>query len=116
MLDVLPKISPSFHCIFMGYGALVPKVRQLAATSPNVHLLPAVHPQDVLSFTVGADVGVILVQKVSLSYYYSLGNKFFEYLMAGLPVIASDFPEMSKQSNPGIAGSFVNRQEKGLTS
>ena len=96
MLDVLPKISPSFHCIFMGYGALVPKVRQLAATSPNVHLLPAVHPQDVLSFTVGADVGVILVQKVSLSYYYSLGNKFFEYLMAGLPVIASDFPEMSK--------------------
>ena len=69
-------------------GNLLPRRR--------MHHLPAVHPQDVLSFTVGADVGVILVQNVSLSYYYSLANKFFEYLMAGLPVIASDFPEMSK--------------------
>jgi glycosyltransferase involved in cell wall biosynthesis len=31
-----------------------------------------------------------------LSDYYSLPNKLFEYAFAGLPILASDFPEIRK--------------------
>jgi len=31
-----------------------------------------------------------------LNHKYSLPNKFFEYAMAGLPILVSDLPEMRK--------------------
>lgn len=40
------------------------------------------------------DVGLSLIQNFCLSYHYSLPNKLFEYLHAGLPVLVSDFPDM----------------------
>jgi glycosyltransferase involved in cell wall biosynthesis len=50
--------------------------------------------EDVVRWAAGADVGLALIQNVSLSYFLSLPNKLFEYVAAGLPVVASDFPEL----------------------
>ena len=57
-------------------------------------LAPAVPTDDVVRWAAGADVGLALIQNVSLSYFLSLPNKLFEYVAAGLPVVASDFPEL----------------------
>jgi glycosyltransferase involved in cell wall biosynthesis len=39
---------------------------------------------------------VIPFRKVGLNNYYATPNKLFEYSNAGVPVVASDFPEMAK--------------------
>ncbi len=41
-----------------------------------------------------ASIGIVLMKKTNLNNYYALPNKFFEYLLNGLPVICSNFPEM----------------------
>jgi glycosyltransferase involved in cell wall biosynthesis len=56
----------------------------------------AVSYKDLLDFTTSADLGISLIQKVSLSDYYSLPNKLFEYMQAELPIICSNFPDMHK--------------------
>jgi glycosyltransferase involved in cell wall biosynthesis len=54
-------------------------------------------PSDrVIHFAAGADLGVAAIANACLSYYYCSPNKLFEYMNAGLPVIASDFPELRK--------------------
>ena len=35
----------------------------------------------------------MLLENTGLSYYYSLANKFFDYVHAGIPQVLIDFPE-----------------------
>jgi glycosyltransferase involved in cell wall biosynthesis len=95
-LEVFSKCDSGRHIVFMGYGPLVEEIQQYEARFANIHYLPAVPPEKVLQYTVGADVGVCGMGTGSLSYRLSLPNKFFEYLFAGLPVIIGDRPEQLK--------------------
>jgi glycosyltransferase involved in cell wall biosynthesis len=51
---------------------------------------------EVVRFAAGADVGIVPYRNTCLNNYLSLPNKLFEYLAAGLPVVASDFPELRR--------------------
>ncbi len=51
---------------------------------------------ELINYTSGADIGLALIENISISYYYALPNKLFEYIVAGLPVIASNLPQMKK--------------------
>ncbi|MCH8556518.1 MAG: glycosyltransferase [Balneolia bacterium] len=46
-----------------------------------------------------ADAGYCIIEPISQSYFYSLPNKLTEYIQAGLPVLASDLPEISRIVN-----------------
>lgn len=43
-----------------------------------------------------ADFGFCLIENVSLSDYYCLPNKLFEYAFSDIRIIASNFPEISR--------------------
>jgi glycosyltransferase involved in cell wall biosynthesis len=82
--------------VFMGYGPLEDKIKQAAQSSESVYYHPAVSPDVVLQYTSSADIGIFLMSSDCLSYYYCLPNKLFEYIMADLPVLISNVPEMSR--------------------
>jgi len=82
------------HLIFVGYGKLHDEIRAIAAKHKNIHLHDPVPHEEVVSFVSHADVGLCLIENNSLSDYYCLPNKLFEYCFAGLPVLASRFPDI----------------------
>lgn len=88
--------SPQVDLVCMGSGPLRPLVEQAAAAHGNIRLLPPVLPSEVLQHSRAADVGVCLTDDSCLSHYYSLPNKVFEYLHAGLPVIVNPLLEQQR--------------------
>lgn len=57
----------------------------------RVKLLPPVPYHELLTWTASADIGLIIYDPAySLNVQMCLPNKFFEYLMAGLPVLSSN--------------------------
>ena len=52
--------------------------------------------KELINYTAGADIGLVLIENISISYYYALPNKLFEYIMAGLPLLSSDLPQMKE--------------------
>jgi glycosyltransferase involved in cell wall biosynthesis len=87
-----PDISS--HVIFLGYGELLPHLRTLESQHKNIHIHDAVPHAQVVPITRSADFGLCLIGNVSLSDYYCLPNKLFEYCFSGVPVLASDFPDI----------------------
>jgi glycosyltransferase involved in cell wall biosynthesis len=52
-----------------------------------------VPPAELPALTKQAWLGLNLLENLGLSYYYSLANKAFDYIQAGLPSVQMDFPE-----------------------
>ncbi|MBK2026290.1 glycosyltransferase family 4 protein [Francisella philomiragia] len=80
--------------VFMGWGELINDVIYAANNSPNIFYQETVSIEELLDYTSSADYGIALVSDECLSYKFSLPNKFFEYAMAGLPIISSGSDEM----------------------
>ncbi len=110
-LRVFSAARPDRHVVFMGYGELEGLVREAAARHANIHFAPAVPPRDVLRHTAGADVGLVGVENVCLSYYYSLPNKLFESLLAGIPVLMPSYPEMARVARDSGCGWVVGEED-----
>lgn len=81
----------------------------------KVKFIDAVPYKELLNYTMSADLGVAPIQNTCLSYYYSAPNKLFEYLMAGLPVAISNFPDMQKiVKNAGVGAAFDPEDPKDI--
>jgi glycosyltransferase involved in cell wall biosynthesis len=114
ILDAFGKVNKQKHIVFMGRGPLEEVIKEFENNFSNIHFHPAVKPEEVLRYTSSADIGVSLIENTCLSYYYSLPNKVFEYLLSGLPMIVSEFPEMGRFVDENNCGWKVRIDSRAL--
>lgn len=89
----------SIVLVFLGDGILDRELKNLVAKhglERRVFFHQAVPQDRLLSLTCTADVGIIPYRPTCLNTYYCTPNKLFEFIAAGVPVIATDLPEIEK--------------------
>src|SRR5699024_4839561 len=84
--------------VLLGYGdeEYVEQVRrraERAGVAERVHPVGAVRSAEVATALADADLAIVQVRPTCLSYTYSLPNKLFEAIHAGLPVAAASLPD-----------------------
>jgi glycosyltransferase involved in cell wall biosynthesis len=114
ILNVFSRVQDDKHVIFIGYGNLENLIKSYSSKYKNIHFHSAVSPNEILTYTQDADIGICLIENVCLSYYLSLPNKLFEYIMAGIPSISSNFPEMDRILNDFQIGWTIEPEEESL--
>lgn len=95
LFAALPQLE-NVELWLAGEGDLSAPLRQMAQTSllmDKVRFLGFVPPYDLIRLTRLVDIGFNLLENKGLSYYYSLANKTFDYVQAGVPAVHMAFPE-----------------------
>lgn len=97
IIESIKFIKSNVCIVFMGAGIKADYIRNKTIIYPGrIYYKPAVPPSELLKYTASADIGLCLTENTCLNHYYCLPNKLFEYQMAGLPVLVSNFPELER--------------------
>jgi glycosyltransferase involved in cell wall biosynthesis len=101
-LDKLIKAVPFFNegiLVLIGDGkikkALQAEVQEMKLED-KVKFLPKVPLAELPKYTRNAYLGFQVLNNVCFNHYSASSNKLFEYMMAGVPVVACSFPEIKK--------------------
>lgn len=98
MIDSMALLK-NYLFVIIGDGDLLGDLKkkvQKMALSDKIIFLGKVLPEKLPAYTVNADLGISLEEDLGLSYRYALPNKIFDYIQAGVPVLASDLPLYNK--------------------
>lgn len=107
MIQIMPQINAEFWII--GDGLLYQKLKNLITKlqiEHKVFLKGVVLPEQLAKITLQADIGINLLENKGLSYYFSLANKFFDYVQSEIPSLNMSFPEYKY---------FLSQHQVGLT-
>ncbi len=112
LLQLVDAMTSLTDCAlaFVGYGHLRPEIeRRIDAGSlgDRVRVFDAVPQETMLRYTASADIGVIPIVGSCLSYVYAAPNKLFEDMMVGVPVVATDLPDMAAVVTAERVGALI---------
>lgn len=94
--------SIPYKLVVCGDGNFMQQLKKLIADNKveeKVELRGMMLPQDLRTVAQQATLGMGLAEKEGLNQLHALPNKFLDYMHAGLPQIAMNFPEYQKINN-----------------
>ena len=100
LVSALPYVDDRVHLVLLGYGDAgeLEKMKDIArqgGVEHRLHILPAVPQRELLHWVASADAGIIPYQPLhanDTNHKYCSPNKLFEFIAAGLPIVANDLP------------------------
>jgi glycosyltransferase involved in cell wall biosynthesis len=85
--------------MIVGGGDALPGLKRMVREKQlddKVIFIPRQPHHLLFRYTAMADAGLSLDKDTNLNYRFSLPNKIFDYIACGVPVLASDLPEVAK--------------------
>ena len=109
VISAMPYL-PEYHLVIAGVGDIYDDLIKNQNVNFNVNFnlndstinnsaskvifLGRVEPVELRRLTPHAALGLSLLENRGLNYYYSLPNRIADFVQAGVPVLATDFPEI----------------------
>ncbi|WP_414055997.1 glycosyltransferase [Macrococcus equi] len=104
LIEMMPQVKEG-TLVFLGAGKLEKKLKEMAANSPvsdRIKFVEKVHFKALPSYTKQAYLGFQVLQNICFNHYSASSNKLFEYIMAHVPVVSCNFPEVKAVVEQGV--------------
>ena len=106
-----------YQLVICGDGNFMQQLKVLIkenGVEDKVELKGMMTPEELRAIAPLATLGLGLAEKEGLNQYYALPNKFTEYMHAGLPQLAMDYPEYQKINIQYFVAVLLNRLDVSL--
>ncbi|MBQ2498910.1 MAG: glycosyltransferase [Bacteroidales bacterium] len=105
---------PDCQLVIIGGGDVLQILKEKVAANhwdDRVKFFPRMPYQQMMAITQLAELGFTLDKDTNLNYRFSLPNKLFDYIQAGVPVIASHLTEIERIITHYNIGTFIENHE-----
>ena len=102
------------HLMIIGGGDVLPILKQMVVDlniADRVRFLPRMSYAKMMAYTQNAELGFCLDKDTNLNYRFSLPNKLFDFIQAGVPIVASHLTEIEKVIRKYDLGLFIENHE-----
>lgn len=102
------------HLMIIGGGDVLPILKQMVIDlniTDRVRFLPRMSYSKMMAYTQNAELGFCLDKDTNLNYRFSLPNKLFDFIQAGVPIIASHLTEIEKIIRKYDLGLFIENHD-----
>ncbi|WP_082560639.1 glycosyltransferase [Caulobacter sp. Root487D2Y] len=106
LVDAGARLPEGWALVLMGSGRLEPSLRARADADRVRFVAPAPFAE-LPQWTVGAALGALLYEDLNLNQRHCSPNKLWEYPAAGVPMLATDLPEIQRLASPYGVAFFV---------
>jgi len=108
---ILAMQSIDFPLVIAGNGDILVKVKRMAEElelTNKINFTGYLLPEKLKNLTQNAFAGYNLLDEKSKSYYFSLSNKYFDYMQQAIPSLSNPFPEYKKIEEQFQVGILLN--------
>ena len=100
--------------VIIGGGDVLPILKEKVTANnwdDRVKFFPRMPYQKMMAITQLAELGFTLDKDTNLNYRFSLPNKLFDYIQAGVPIVASHLTEIERIITDYNIGTFIENHE-----
>ena len=98
------------HLMIIGGGDVLPTLKQMSHDlhiEDRIRFFPRMPYQQMMAYTQLAELGFVLDKDTNLNYRFCLPNKLFDFIQAGVPIVASNLVEVGKIIKKYDIGLFI---------
>lgn len=117
LVEAMHFVPENMLLLIVGGGDVLEILKQKVSDlklEQKVVFKPRLPYETLMQYTSVADLGVSLDKDTNINYRYSLPNKVFDYIFAGIPVLVSDLVEIRKLIEKYEVGDFISNHNPRL--
>jgi glycosyltransferase involved in cell wall biosynthesis len=114
LTEAMRYLDDRFLLMFVGSGDVIHQLKEIVkryALENKVLFVGKVPQHELVQYTLQAHLGATLDKPISDNYIYSMPNKLFDYVHAGVPVLASRLPEVERMMDTYQIGTFIESHD-----
>ena len=114
LVEAFKYLSDDFLLLIIGSGDVITTLKNNVAQWNLTHkviFIDKIPASELRHYTANSNLGVTIDKDSNMNYHFSLPNKVFDYMHAGIPILATKLPEIENIVKQYHIGTFIENHE-----
>jgi glycosyltransferase involved in cell wall biosynthesis len=114
LVEAFQYLNDDYLLLIIGSGDVIHQLKENVVQfglQNKVAFIDKIPASELRHYTSNANLGVTIDKDSNMNYHFSLPNKVFDYMHAGIPILATKLPEIENLINSYKIGVFIENHD-----
>ncbi|MBK6983712.1 MAG: glycosyltransferase [Bacteroidetes bacterium] len=114
LVEAFQYLDDNYLLLIIGSGDVIHQLKENTIKyqlQNKVKFIDKIPASELRHYTSNANLGVTIDKDSNMNYHFSLPNKVFDYMHAGIPILATKLPEIENLINAYHIGTFIENHD-----